>query len=129
MIGRRLSPELRLKAGAHIKQIAAELGVRVHFNESYASDPYGDPHGAYDNTSRRITGPPVRSALDYFVHLHELGHVDDLYELHSMASETRAWTFATAWADPAIMATMTETAWDAVGRFFTSYIRHEVNNG
>lgn len=103
--------------------MARSYGATVNFNERNAADQDGDPYGACDHFRRKITGPPVRTALDYIVHLHELGHIMDFGLTEGTLGEAKAWAFASAHADPEIMATMTETAWVAVGRFFTSYMR------
>lgn len=126
MIGRRLSPELRMKAGAHIKQTAKRLDARVTFSIRYAEKgKHREPYGSCDLDTRRSNGPPIRTALDYFVHLHELGHIAARTQGYGTKDEAAAWTYATAHALPEIMRTMTETAWAAVGRWFTSYMEYE----
>lgn len=124
MIGRRLRPELRERAERHIRRLAKRLDATVTFSTVYA-DRGGEPYGTCDQDTRRTNGPPIRTALDYFVHLHELGHIRTRVFSTETSEEGDAWAYAAKVADPEIMATMTKTAWDVVGGMFLSYIQYE----
>lgn len=124
MIGHKLSKQLRLRAGRHVKTLARDIDARVSFTKRMAEDEDGDPGGKSWHTDRRTIGPPIRTALDYFVHLHELGHLAARGGAdRGLRGEAAAWEWARTKADPEIMATMTETAWISVGRMLTSYVR------
>lgn len=124
MIGRRLSEEQRRQAAKHIKYVARQVGARVWFVQARAHCMPDDvPCGRANFKTRRVVGPPITTALDYLIHLHELGHLANPEMPYGFADEAQAWSFAVSQALPAITATMTKTAWAAIGRWLSEYMQ------
>lgn len=124
--GRRALPaDLRERAVDHVERLARRLGATVVFSTraSYHRDEQLDALVDYD--TKRVTGPVITSAVEYFAHLHELGHLASRSKsTDEIVDEGAAWAWAAKRADPEIMARMTASSWALVGDAFTSYVKH-----
>lgn len=123
--GRRALPaDLRERAVDHVERLARRLGATVVFS---SRDIYNavQLNAVVDHDTRRVVGPAITSAVEYFVLLHELGHLASRSKsTDEIVDEGAAWAWAAKRADPEIMARMTRASWALVGDAFTSYVAH-----
>lgn len=116
--GRRLALRERVKALHQVNSLAADLGARIVYDDEFEPSSY--PYFGV------VFAPPLETDTAYVAALHELGHVatTDVDEPVFVSrpvieAETSAWE----WALPRVAVEVSDGAWFAALRFFSTYVR------
>jgi hypothetical protein len=122
-----MTPAQRTRAKEHIAELAAEHRVKLRWKTRRWESQ------AHVETRQAWVPKAMRSPLDYFIALHELGHVVSPLAalLHNgsgaswefeFTSEAAAWSWAYESADPELLRLMTQRDWLQVAGALMSYI-------
>jgi hypothetical protein len=120
-----VTPETKAKMTAHVHHCASAHGVTVHWITSgwRNAESFPEEMTAYC--------PVIRSASDYLIALHEIGHcADPTAREFNEATDIRgivlcegaAWAYAAEVMLPSLRRHLRKADWDRVGYSFRSYI-------
>jgi len=126
-----LPANLRLRAEAHVNDLAERYHIRVRRSKEWATSEA-------ELTTRQVFIPrQIRNGIDYLAALHEIGHIVDpaarqrdvraaavtgrRAEYEKLLNEAAAWAWAVKNARPSILEAFTKTDWRRMGHCWAGY--------
>lgn len=127
---RELPALLKMDANHHLNKLAYQHDIILRRVGEIDYQPDGSvlcDHIAPQAflAARVVYVPIIRTALDYMVAMHEIGHIvrnrEDTWEV---VDEAMAWAWASMHALPEIVKRVTQAQWRWIGLAFTEYLKH-----